>query len=134
MNKARGKSGPLFNFDVHEDIRLTTDASIEKDEVWQVTCMHTQTYTLCSPMAVSCSHMTVFCSHMTVFCSPTTVSCGHTTVSYSHMSVLYSHMTVLCSHMQVRLSCVAGMSVTNTSFLPVAGSRMTRRRNGRNTR
>ncbi|KAF9926982.1 hypothetical protein FBU30_003591 [Linnemannia zychae] len=32
INKARGKSGPLFNFDVHEDIRLTNDAGIEKDE------------------------------------------------------------------------------------------------------
>ncbi|KAG0348998.1 hypothetical protein BG004_002856 [Podila humilis] len=32
INKARGKSGPLFSFDVHEDIRLTQDASIEKDE------------------------------------------------------------------------------------------------------
>ncbi|XP_046839521.1 protein FAM50A-A-like isoform X2 [Xenia sp. Carnegie-2017] len=32
VNKARGKSGPLFNFDVHEDVRLTNDATIEKDE------------------------------------------------------------------------------------------------------
>ncbi|KAG0235947.1 hypothetical protein BGW42_004402 [Actinomortierella wolfii] len=32
INKARGKSGPLFSFDVHEDIRLTNDATIEKDE------------------------------------------------------------------------------------------------------
>lgn len=32
LNKARGKSGPLFNFDVHEDIRLLHDATIEKDE------------------------------------------------------------------------------------------------------
>ncbi|CAG8496615.1 644_t:CDS:10 [Diversispora eburnea] len=32
INKARGKSGPLFNFDVHDDIRLTHDATIEKDE------------------------------------------------------------------------------------------------------
>ncbi|KAI8333221.1 FAM50A protein [Blakeslea trispora] len=32
INKARGKSGPLFNFDVHEDIRLVNDATIEKDE------------------------------------------------------------------------------------------------------
>jgi len=31
-NKARGKSGPLFHFDVHEDIRTTADATIEKDE------------------------------------------------------------------------------------------------------
>jgi len=30
--KARGKSGPLFNFDVHEDIRMVSDANIEKDE------------------------------------------------------------------------------------------------------
>mmetsp|Transcript_32013 Transcript_32013/g.74615 ORF Transcript_32013/g.74615 Transcript_32013/m.74615 type:complete len:299 (-) Transcript_32013:314-1210(-) len=31
-NKARGKSGPLFNFDVHEDVRLVNDARVEKDE------------------------------------------------------------------------------------------------------
>ncbi|KAK4785331.1 hypothetical protein SAY86_002020 [Trapa natans] len=33
VNKARGKSGPLFHFDVHEDVRTTADATIEKDEV-----------------------------------------------------------------------------------------------------
>ncbi|CAH3156328.1 unnamed protein product, partial [Porites lobata] len=32
INKARGKSGPLFSFDVHEDVRMTSDASVEKDE------------------------------------------------------------------------------------------------------
>ncbi|KZT68139.1 XAP5-domain-containing protein [Daedalea quercina L-15889] len=32
VNKARGKSGPLFNFDVHDDVRLLIDATIEKDE------------------------------------------------------------------------------------------------------
>ncbi|KAI0807361.1 XAP5-domain-containing protein [Fomes fomentarius] len=32
VNKARGKSGPLFNFDVHDDVRLLADASVEKDE------------------------------------------------------------------------------------------------------
>ncbi|CEJ01744.1 hypothetical protein G6F70_008400 [Rhizopus microsporus] len=32
VNKARGKSGPLFNFDVHDDVRLVNDATIEKDE------------------------------------------------------------------------------------------------------
>ena len=32
VGKARGKSGPLFHFDVHEDIRLVNDASREKDE------------------------------------------------------------------------------------------------------
>ncbi|KAH9842752.1 XAP5, circadian clock regulator-domain-containing protein [Rhodofomes roseus] len=32
VNKARGKSGPLFNFDVHDDVRLLVDATIEKDE------------------------------------------------------------------------------------------------------
>ncbi|KAK3278928.1 hypothetical protein CYMTET_13165, partial [Cymbomonas tetramitiformis] len=31
-NKARGKSGPLFHFDIHEDLRLLNDASKEKDE------------------------------------------------------------------------------------------------------
>ena len=32
INKARGKSGPLFHFDVHEDVRLQSDVRIEKDE------------------------------------------------------------------------------------------------------
>jgi len=32
VTKARGKSGPLFNFDVHDDVRLLSDASVEKDE------------------------------------------------------------------------------------------------------
>jgi len=32
VNKARGKSGPLFNFDVHDDVRLLADATKEKDE------------------------------------------------------------------------------------------------------
>ncbi|GAA5879067.1 hypothetical protein JCM3774_005559 [Rhodotorula dairenensis] len=32
VNKYRGKSGPMFNFDVHDDIRLTHDAAVEKDE------------------------------------------------------------------------------------------------------
>uniref|UniRef100_A0A8C6S1S9 Family with sequence similarity 50, member B n=1 Tax=Nannospalax galili TaxID=1026970 RepID=A0A8C6S1S9_NANGA len=30
--KARGKSGPLFSFDVHDDVRLLSDATMEKDE------------------------------------------------------------------------------------------------------
>ncbi|GAM23502.1 hypothetical protein SAMD00019534_066770 [Acytostelium subglobosum LB1] len=32
VEKARGKSGPLFKFDVHDDVRLVSDASVEKDE------------------------------------------------------------------------------------------------------
>jgi len=32
LNRCRGKSGPLFNFDVHDDVRLLADATIEKDE------------------------------------------------------------------------------------------------------
>lgn len=32
VTKARGKSGPLFQFDVHDDIRMTSDASVEKEE------------------------------------------------------------------------------------------------------
>ena len=33
VTKARGKSGPLFNFDVHDDVRVgTIDRRIEKDE------------------------------------------------------------------------------------------------------
>mmetsp|Transcript_15580 Transcript_15580/g.35747 ORF Transcript_15580/g.35747 Transcript_15580/m.35747 type:complete len:355 (+) Transcript_15580:49-1113(+) len=30
--KARGKSGPLFNFDVHDDVRINNDVRVEKDE------------------------------------------------------------------------------------------------------
>lgn len=32
VTKARGKSGPLFSFDVHDDVRLVGDATVEKDE------------------------------------------------------------------------------------------------------
>ncbi|XP_077494132.1 protein FAM50 homolog [Amblyomma americanum] len=32
VTKARGKSGPLFAYDVREDVRLTNDASVEKEE------------------------------------------------------------------------------------------------------
>jgi len=32
VTKARGKSGPLFQFDVRDDVRLMSDASIEKEE------------------------------------------------------------------------------------------------------
>jgi len=32
VEKARGKSGPLFHFDVHDDIRVINDATKEKDE------------------------------------------------------------------------------------------------------
>src|SRR6266702_7599913 len=32
INKARGKSGPLFNVDVHDDVRMLADATKEKDE------------------------------------------------------------------------------------------------------
>mmetsp|Transcript_10483 Transcript_10483/g.26865 ORF Transcript_10483/g.26865 Transcript_10483/m.26865 type:complete len:328 (-) Transcript_10483:353-1336(-) len=32
VNKARGKSGPLFDFEVHDDVRITNDATKEKNE------------------------------------------------------------------------------------------------------
>lgn len=32
VTKARGKSGPLFQFDVHDDVRMISDASVEKEE------------------------------------------------------------------------------------------------------
>ena len=32
VTKARGKSGPLFSFDVHDDVRIISDATVEKDE------------------------------------------------------------------------------------------------------
>lgn len=33
VNKVRGKSGLLFNFDVYEDVRMISDVFVEKDEV-----------------------------------------------------------------------------------------------------
>jgi protein FAM50 len=32
VSKARGKSGPLFHFDVHDDVRMNSDVRKEKDE------------------------------------------------------------------------------------------------------
>ncbi|CAB0044927.1 unnamed protein product [Trichogramma brassicae] len=32
VTKARGKSGPLFTFDVHDDVRMVSDASVETQE------------------------------------------------------------------------------------------------------
>jgi protein FAM50 len=32
VSKARGKSGPLFHFDVHDDVRASGNAQVEKDE------------------------------------------------------------------------------------------------------
>ncbi|EDQ85791.1 uncharacterized protein MONBRDRAFT_28793 [Monosiga brevicollis MX1] len=32
VSKARGKSGPLFHFDVHDDVRLQSDVRVEKEE------------------------------------------------------------------------------------------------------
>ncbi|KAK3586838.1 hypothetical protein CHS0354_034876 [Potamilus streckersoni] len=32
VTKARGKSGALFNFDVHDDVRMISDATVEKSE------------------------------------------------------------------------------------------------------
>merc|ERR1712142_1014334 len=32
VSRARGKTGPLFQFDAHEDVRLLSDATVEKDE------------------------------------------------------------------------------------------------------
>ena len=33
INKARGKSGPLFRFDALEDVRITNDATVATEEV-----------------------------------------------------------------------------------------------------
>jgi hypothetical protein len=33
VTKARGKSGPLFYWDVHDDVRMVNDATVEKEEV-----------------------------------------------------------------------------------------------------
>lgn len=32
VSKSRGKSGPLFNFTAHDDVRLLADATVEKDD------------------------------------------------------------------------------------------------------
>ncbi|KAI9139365.1 XAP5, circadian clock regulator-domain-containing protein [Paraphysoderma sedebokerense] len=32
LNRVRGKSGPLFHFDVHDDVRLVSDARVETEE------------------------------------------------------------------------------------------------------
>ena len=32
-NNTRGKSGPLFHFDAFDDVRLLSDATVEKNEV-----------------------------------------------------------------------------------------------------
>lgn len=32
ISKARGKSGPLFHFDVYDDVRLEHNADVEKEE------------------------------------------------------------------------------------------------------
>ncbi len=32
VTRARGKSGPLWNWDVHDDVRVLADATKEKDE------------------------------------------------------------------------------------------------------
>ena len=73
INKARGKSGecliekkkgfqlffvklgPLFSFDVHDDVRLINDASIERDEVSRV-CVWVWVCD-CACVCVCLSHM-----------------------------------------------------------------------------
>ena len=47
INKARGKSGPLFSFDVHEDVRMISDASVEKDEVGKTAVTPKSTMIIC---------------------------------------------------------------------------------------
>mgnify|MGYP002822199439 FL=1 len=32
VNKSRGKSGPLFHFDVHDDVRLRGGSNVEKED------------------------------------------------------------------------------------------------------
>ena len=50
ISKARGKSGPLFHFDVYDDVRLEHNANVEKEE------SHAGTHNAC--MAVqSCLHV-----------------------------------------------------------------------------
>ena len=49
VTKARGKSGPLFHFDVHEDVRMLADAKLEKDEVG----CRKKTYDCCRDVALA---------------------------------------------------------------------------------
>lgn len=58
VGRARGKSGPLFHFDVHDDIRAVNDASIEKDESHAGTTPPHSKVCCCSH--TSCSFLTLY--------------------------------------------------------------------------
>lgn len=45
ISKARGKSGPLFHFDVYDDVRLEHNANVEKEESHAGTYVHTSAVT-----------------------------------------------------------------------------------------
>ena len=44
VNKVRGKSGPLFHFDVHEDVRLLGGADVEKEDTHAGKVVHRSWY------------------------------------------------------------------------------------------
>jgi hypothetical protein len=66
VTKARGKSGPLFHFDVHDDVRMTIDANLEKVSIATRTLTATpmahsaRTLLLCSALAVPLSFLLFF--------------------------------------------------------------------------
>lgn len=63
INKARGKSGPLFDFGVNEDIRITNDASVEAKDV------HAGAF-LVSARLLSVSKETLACNSSAGSCLP----------------------------------------------------------------
>ncbi|KAH8362303.1 hypothetical protein KR200_006645 [Drosophila serrata] len=44
VTKARGKSGPLSQLDVHDDVRIISDASVEKEETHAGKVLHRSWY------------------------------------------------------------------------------------------
>ena len=68
--QARGKSGPLFHFDVHEDIRMQHDARIEKDESHAGKVVERHWYSKCEILSQHC--LPAGCDQLTVavcFCA-----------------------------------------------------------------
>lgn len=57
-------SGPLFSFDVHDDIRLVNDATVEKDEVraFSCLCVYLLGFTFSAPTVVVARGITFLCS------------------------------------------------------------------------
>ena len=100
----------MFNFDVHEDIRLTNDATIEKDEVRYLSCRE-----------ISCLFMLIFC------CYPLM----HKNLSFIN-SCFLSFGNLSFSLMLERYVLEHGTKGTNIFSLQADGNLMIQRKNGAN--